>query len=69
MEADYSRLPFPSAKKRNITVKESKKTKNKESLPDYDPGKRTANGNRQGRDTQFRSIDPSFMFEREKRRE
>lgn len=28
MEADYSRLPFPSDKKRNITVKESKKKKN-----------------------------------------
>ena len=77
MEADYSRLPFPSEKKRNITWKKAikeeeeeeeeekkKKTKNKESLPDYDPGKRTANRSRQGRDTQFRSIDLSFMSER-----
>lgn len=47
--------------------KEKEKTKNKESLPDYDPGKRTANRSRQGRDTQFRSIDLSFMRGKAKR--
>lgn len=46
---------------------EKEKTKNKESLPDYDPGKRTANRSRQGRDTQFRSIDLSFMRGKAKR--
>ena len=67
MEADYSRLPFPSEKKRNITAKESKKkpkTKKASQIMIPEKGQRTAIVRVVIQ--QFRSIDPSFMPEREK---